>query len=87
MSSVKHSKLYFETKGLSSRAEVLGTTEEILFNWALLTNIVCQKVGLTPTVLSAMMPGMVDTITRTAVRNAMEIDLSALRGTWREGQP
>lgn len=81
------SKLYIETTNGRSEAEVIGTEAEILFNWTALTNIVCQKLHLAPTQLALMLPGMLDTFTRSALKQAMEIDVAAIRRAGREGQP
>ena len=82
----RKSKLYIETEHGKSEAEMSGTPAEIMFNWAALTNQICQKLNLSPTHLALMLPGLLGSYQRT-IREAVEVDLTAVRNQRKEGQP
>ena len=82
----KKSKLYIEKEGDRANAEIVGTPAEIMFNWAALTNQIGLKLHLDPMQLAFMLPGLIASYQRT-LRNAVEVDLTAMRQQQREGQP
>ncbi len=82
----RKSKLYIETSHGQSNAEIVGTPSEIMFNWSALTNQICLKLNLSPTQLAFMLPGLLGTYQRT-LRESVEVDLAAVRGQKKEGQP
>lgn len=81
------SKLSVEMTGNTAKAEVFGSKEEVMFNWATLTNIVCQETGIPPAQLAIMLPGLLDIYKHTALKGATKIDLSAIRNIGKEGRP
>lgn len=82
----KKSKLYIETTNNRSEAEISGTPAEIMFNWAALTNQICQKLHLHPAQLSLMLPGLLGSYQHT-LRQAVEVDLVAVRNQGKGNQP
>lgn len=82
----RESKLYIKTTNSQSEAEISGTQAEIMFNWAALTNQICRKLHLHPAQLSLMLPGLLGNYQHT-IRQAVEVDLTAVRNRQREGQP
>ena len=82
----RKSKLYIETDHGQSQAEIVGTPSEIMFNWSALTNQICLKLNLSQTHLAFMLPGLLGTYQRT-LRESVEVDLAAVRGQKKEGQP
>lgn len=82
----RKSKLYIETEHGKSEAEMSGTPAEIMFNWAALTNQICLKLSLSPMQLAFTLPGLLGNYQRT-LREAVEVDLTAVRSQRKEGQP
>ena len=82
----RKSKLYIEMEHGKAEAEMIGTPAEIMFNWAALTNQICQKLNISPTHLALMLPGLLGSYQRT-LREAVEFDCAAARNRRKEGQP
>ena len=82
----RKSKLYIETDHGQSQAEIVGTPSEIMFNWSALTNQICLKLNLSPMQLAFTLPGLLGNYQRT-LREAVEVDLTAVRNQRKEGQP
>ena len=81
------SKLYIETGTETSHVEIIGTRQDILFNWTALTHQICRKLGYSPLQLSLMLPGLIDGYQRNALKAYSEVDLSTMRKGGMEGQP
>lgn len=71
-------KLYIKTSGGQAIVEIEGTSGEILFNWAALTDTITKKLHIPPIALAAAMPGILDAY-RKDLMNGVEIDLAAMR--------
>ena len=82
----RKSKLYIEMEHGKAEAEMIGTPAEIMFNWAALTNQICQKLNISPTHLALMLPGLLGSYQRT-LRQTTEVDLTAVRSWRKEEQP
>ncbi len=49
-------ELSIKVEGGYSKIDVSGKESDMLFNWILLSNVVCRKLGITPEMLAEMLP-------------------------------
>ena len=77
MSSV-NGKLYIKTDGTRSVVEIEGAFEDVLFNWAALTDTITKELHIPPIALAAEMPAILDEY-RKKLAGRTEIDLAAMR--------